>query len=55
MNKKNEDSYFYVLDNNYEADSSALHTLYILFLLIVNGQVEVARLIPCIKKDPKLI
>ena len=54
-NKKNEDSYSYEHDNKNAKDSFVLYIPYTLFLPVKDGQVEVARLIPCIKKDPTLV
>tara|TARA_R100001082_G_C4242014_1_gene107752 strand:- start:153 stop:320 length:168 start_codon:yes stop_codon:yes gene_type:complete len=55
MNKKIKDSYSYVYDSNHSKDFSAHHKLYILFLPVIDEQVLIVRLIPCIKKDPKVI
>ena len=48
-------SYSYGYDKIHATNSFAHHKPYTLFLLIRDEQVLVGRLIPCIKKDPKII
>jgi len=48
-------SYFYEHDNMIVKDSFVFYKLYRPYPQVEDGQVVTVRLIPCIKKDPKVI
>ena len=52
---KKQVSYFYEHDNKIAKDSFVFYKPYIPFPQVRDVQVLVVRLIPCIKKDPKVI